>query len=134
MCYGDHLADVNISALVEYHRSHERLATVTTAPHMSQFGVITTDRDGRATAFREKPTLDGAISIGFFVLSPGVFDYLGGDDCIFERTPVQRLVEDGELMTFHHNGFHAPMDTYRDYDRLCGLWNDGTAPWKTWNS
>jgi len=95
---------------------------------------MTTNNEGLATSFHEKPTLEGAISIGFFVLNPSVLNYLGGDDCVFERAPLRQLVRDRQLMTFHHKGFHSPMDTYRDHDYLQGLWGSGAAPWKTWST
>ena len=88
--------------------------------------------DGKVRNSAEKPQADSWISAGFFVFNQTVFDYLGGEDCIFEQQPLQRLAADGQLMAFRHEGFFFAMDTYREYQMLNELWDSGQAPWKVW--
>jgi glucose-1-phosphate cytidylyltransferase len=130
--YGDGVADVNVRALVEFHRRHGRLATVTAVQPQSRFGVLDVGPDGAVTNFLEKPQLDGWVSAGFFVFNRRVFDYLGGDDCVLERAPLARLAAEHQLCAYPHRGFFFPMDTYRDYLQLNQLWDSGQAPWKVW--
>jgi len=127
--YGDGVADIDIKALVEYHHQHGRLATVTVVHPFSRFGNVALDDNSKVLNFVEKPQLDEWISAGFFVCNRHVFDYLQGDDCIFEREPLERLAHEGELMAYKHNGFFYAMDTYRDYKFLNELWDQGQAPW-----
>lgn len=131
--YGDGVADVDITRLVAAHRSGGKLATVTAVQPPGRFGALDL-RDGLVRGFQEKPQGDGGwINGGFFVLAPGVFDYLdGGVDLIWEREPLQRLAADGQLAPFFHNGFWQPMDTLRDRNLLEELWAGGKAPWKVW--
>ena len=129
--YGDGLADLNIPALLDFHQTHRRLATVTTVRPATRFGIVTLDDTGRATSFAEKPRLDGWISAGFMVFNRGVFDYLT-DDCVLEREPLERLASEGQLMAYRHDGFFYAMDTYREYKYLNDLWDSGNAPWKVW--
>lgn len=133
LTYGDGVSDVDISRLVEFHRSHGKIATVTTVPPVSRFGMVAlaTDHD-RVQSFNEKPKTDGWVSAGFFVLNRRVFDYLGDDDCIFEREPLERLAAAGELMAYRHGGFFYAMDTFREYQQLNELWSRGEAPWRVW--
>jgi glucose-1-phosphate cytidylyltransferase len=127
--YGDGLADIDIRALVAFHRRHGRLATVTVVRPPSRFGALQFDGD-RVQAFMEKPqTGEGWINGGFFVLEPGIFDYIEGDETLWEREPLERLAADGQLMAFHHAGFFQPMDTLREKQVLEGLWQSGKAPW-----
>ena len=132
LTYGDGVADIDIEALVRFHKSHGRLATMTTVRPVSRFGIV--DLKGNAVErFVEKPQLDAWVSAGFFVFEPGVFDYLSeGDDCVLEREPLERLARDGQLMAYRHDGFFFAMDTYREYQYLNGLWDSGTAPWQVW--
>jgi glucose-1-phosphate cytidylyltransferase len=130
--YGDGLADVDLPALIAFHKSHGRLATVTTVRPNSRFGIIELDREAAVKKFVEKPRLDGWASAGFFVLQPEVLDLCTGDDCVFEQEPLQTLAEQGQLMAFRHEGFFFAMDTYREYKYLNELWNSGNAPWKVW--
>ena len=132
MTYGDGLIDVNICDLVEFHKSHGKIATVTTVPPTSRFGMIDMADNDRVGAFNEKPKTDGWMSAGYFVLNREVFDYLGGDDCVFERTPLERLAQDGQLRAYRHEGFFYAMDTYREYQHLHELWGSGDAPWRAW--
>ncbi len=133
MTYGDGVADVDIPALLRFHRSHGRLATFTAVQRPSQFGVPTIEGD-RATRFAEKPAGESDwISGGFFVLEPGVFRYIEGDGTNFELESLNRLAADGELMAYRHRGFWQPMDTLRDVRKLNALWSEGKAAWKTWS-
>jgi glucose-1-phosphate cytidylyltransferase len=130
--YGDGVADIDIRSVLDFHRAHGRLATITTVHPFSRFGVLDIDRDGRVREFIEKPQLQGWASAGFFVFERKVFDYLGGDDCVLEREPLERLAAEGQLMAYRHGGFFYAMDTYREYEYLNDLWAKGEAPWKVW--
>jgi glucose-1-phosphate cytidylyltransferase len=130
--YGDGVSDVDISASIAYHRRHGKAATLTATYPPGRFGALDI-RDGRVHSFTEKPRGDGAlINGGFFVLSPKVLSYLEDDATVWEREPLQRLAEDGELMSYQHDGFWQPMDTLRDRVYLEELWASGKAPWKQW--
>jgi len=133
MTYGDGLADVDLNALLAFHKSHGRLATVTTVRPTSRFGIIELGPDSDVKKFVEKPRLDGWASVGYFVLQPEVLDLLTGDDCVFEQEPLQALAAQGQLMAFPHEGFFFAMDTYREYKYLNELWASGKAPWKVWD-
>jgi glucose-1-phosphate cytidylyltransferase len=134
MTYGDGLSNVDLCRLVEFHKSHGKLATVTAVRPPSRFGNLRI-ADGAVEEFAEKPQAEaGWINGGFFVLEPGVLDYVSGDDVAFEREPLERLARDGELMAFKHPGFFQPMDTLRERELLDSLWASGEAPWKTWGS
>ncbi len=133
LTYGDGLCDVNIRALVEFHKSHGKIATMTTVAPVWRFGIVEIGGGEQVTRFTEKPKSEGWINAGFFVLDRRVFDYLDSDEaCIFERGPMERLAADGQLMAFRHGGFFYAMDTYREYQHLNELWSRGTAPWKVW--
>ncbi len=132
LTYGDGLSDVNIAETLAFHRSHGRLATVTTVSPVSRFGMLQMGDQDRVVRFTEKPVSDGFMSAGYFVLSRGIFDYLGGDDCTFERGPLERLAADRQLMAYRHSGFFYAMDTYREYMHLEELWQTGAAPWRAW--
>lgn len=130
--YGDGLSNVDIAALLAFHKSHGRLATVTAVRPPSRFGGLVLE-GGAVREFSEKPqTGEGWINGGFFVFERGVFDYLAGDTTILEREPLERLAADGQLMAFEHTGFWQPMDTLREKQLLETLWSSGNAPWKTW--
>jgi glucose-1-phosphate cytidylyltransferase len=129
--YGDGLANVDLGALLRFHRSHGRAATLTAARPRSSFGIVRVGDEGRVTAFEEKPVVPDWVNGGFFVFSRRVFEYLD-EDSTLEREPFERLVADGELMAFPHHGFWACMDTYKDNLRLNELWEHGAAPWKAW--
>jgi glucose-1-phosphate cytidylyltransferase len=125
--YGDGLSDVDLRALLAFHRAHGRLATVTAVRPPARFGGLRIAED-RVEEFSEKPQA-GWINGGYFVFEPGVFDYLRGDDTILEREPLERLARDGQLMAYRHDGFFQPMDTLRERDLLESLWQAGAAPW-----
>jgi glucose-1-phosphate cytidylyltransferase len=130
--YGDGVADLDIRALLAFHKSHGKLATVTTVRSVSRFGVLAVDDDGKVLDFAEKPQLENWASAGFFVFRRPVLDYLTGDSCVLERQPLERLTSEGQLMAFRHEGFFYAMDTYREYEQLNSLWSTGQAPWKVW--
>ena len=132
MTYGDGLGDVDITALVGFHRDHGRLATVTAVKPPGRFGALDLDGD-RVTGFAEKPPgNDGLINGGFFVLHPSCLDLVEGDDTRWEDKPLETLAGQGELRAYHHTGFWQPMDTVRERDLLSDLWESGRAPWKVW--
>jgi glucose-1-phosphate cytidylyltransferase len=132
LTYGDGVADVDIGRLLSFHRSHGRLATVTSVRPPARFGEICFDGDFVAR-FAEKPQIgEGWINGGFFILEPGVAEYIDGDDTLFEQEPMERLAADGQLVAYRHDGFWQCMDTLRDVELLDGMWARGAAPWKVW--
>lgn len=130
--YGDGVSDVDISALVAFHKEQKVQATLTATLPPGRFGAL--DMQGhKVHSFKEKPKGDGGmINGGFFVLSPQVIELIDGDDCIWERAPLETLAERGQLAAYQHHGFWQPMDTLRDKTYLEELWQGGKAPWKTW--
>ena len=133
LTWGDGLADVDITRLLDFHYSHGRLATVTAVRPPARFGRL--DLVGeQVVRFTEKPQLEaGWINGAFFVLEPGVMDYIDGDSTHWEREPLERLAADGQLMAYRHDSFWQCMDTLRDRRRLEQLWEDGRAPWRVWD-
>jgi glucose-1-phosphate cytidylyltransferase len=132
LTYGDGVADVDLDALLAFHRAHGKLATVTAVRPPARFGGIAFDGD-LVAEFIEKPQIgEGWINGGFFILEPGVIDYVDGDTSIWEREPLERLAQDGQLVAFRHEGFWQCMDTLRDKRLLEALWQSGEAPWKAW--
>jgi glucose-1-phosphate cytidylyltransferase len=130
--YGDGVSSVDITSLIEFHKSHGKSATLTATFPPGRFGALDIT-DNQVKRFMEKPKGDGGmINGGFFVLSPRVLDYLENDATVWEQQPLQRLATNGELMAFEHHGFWQPMDTLRDKTYLEELWASGNAPWKTW--
>lgn len=130
--YGDGLGNVDVSALLQFHRRQGTLATVTAVQPPGRFGAVNVS-EGKITSFLEKPQGDsGWISGGFFVLSPEVMEYVEGDETVWEREPLERLADEGNLSAFLHRGFWHPMDTLRDKAHLEKLWAAGDAPWKVW--
>jgi len=134
MTYGDGVANVNIKDLVAFHRSHGKLATVTAVRPPSRFGELSLVGD-QVEAFVEKPQIGaGWINGGFFVFEAGALEYIEGDDTVFERGPLARLAEDGQLVAYRHDGFWQGVDTLRDIRLLQQLWDQGNAPWKVWEA
>ncbi|MBE6531624.1 MAG: glucose-1-phosphate cytidylyltransferase [Ruminococcaceae bacterium] len=134
MTYGDGVSDIDLNALEAFHRSHGKLATMTVVNASQRFGVINMTPGGQITSFREKKNIDGIpINGGYMVLDPRVLDYIDGDSTIFEKEPLERLVGDGQLMAYRHDGFWQCMDTMRDKEELELIWNSGKAPWKKWD-
>lgn len=134
LTYGDGVCDVDIGKLVDFHKEHGKLATLTSVLLEQQKGVLDIGGDNAVRSFREKSRTDGApINAGFMVLQPEVFNYIEGDQTILEREPLQRLAENGQLMSYSHTGYWQCMDTKREMDMLEKLWATGHAPWKVWN-
>ena len=132
LTYGDGVADVNVKDLLSFHRSHDKIATVTAVRPAGRFGVMEFDGD-KVVEFREKPQVgQGWINGGFFVFEPEVFDYLSGDQTVLEGQPMENLARDGQLMAFKHAGFWHCMDTPRDRDELSEMWKNNRAQWKVW--
>ena len=131
LTYGDGLSNVNLHELCEWHRQSGKTATLTGVNPTSPFGVIQT-QGGVVTSFKEKPVLEDIINGGYMVLNRRVFGYIPEEDCAFEQEPLHRLAQDGELTVFRHKGFWTPVDTYKDVERVNGLWSTGEAPWKLW--
>jgi glucose-1-phosphate cytidylyltransferase len=130
--YGDGIADVDLSALLAFHESHGKLATMTAVQPLSRFGVLDLDDEGAVTQFKEKPQVEGWINIGYFIFEPAVFDYIDGDESVLEAEPLHRLAADNQIAAYKHSGFWQPMDTYRESVMLNELWAEG-APWKIWD-
>lgn len=133
LTYGDGVSDINISELVEYHKSTKNAITVTACQPAGRFGALLVDGT-QVTDFLEKPKGDGAwINAGFFVCQPEVFDYIrDGDSTVFEQSPMQKLAKDGKMGAYKHYGFWKPMDTLRDKNELEKMWQSGTALWQVW--
>ncbi len=133
LTWGDGVSDVDLGALLAFHRAHGKLATLTTVRPPARFGHIEFIGD-QVTTFTEKPqTAEGWINGAFFVLEPEVFDYIEGDDTQWEKEPLERLAADGQLMAYRHTSFWQCMDTIRDKLLLEKLWQESNAPWKTWS-
>ena len=133
MTYGDGVCDVDIAKLVGYHNSHGKIATLTAVMQEQQKGVLDIGGDNAVHSFREKDASDGApINAGYMVLKPEIFDFIEGDETVFERTTLEVVAAKGELMSYMHHGFWQCMDNRREMDLLEKLWNTGRAPWKKW--
>lgn len=133
LTYGDGLSNVDLKSLVEFHKSHGKIGTITTVNIGQAKGVMTIDADGVVQSFREKSEADGSIiNGGFMVMSSKIFDYLEDDETVFEQEPLMRLVKEKELMSFYHDGFWQCMDTQREKQKLESLWEEKKAPWKIW--
>ncbi|MBN1417177.1 MAG: glucose-1-phosphate cytidylyltransferase [Planctomycetes bacterium] len=132
LTWGDGVSDVNLRDLLAFHRSHGKFATVTAVHPPARYGMLELDGD-RVASFAEKPQLkEGWINGAFFVLEPGIIDYIDGDQTQWEREPMERLARDGQLMAYRHTGFWQCMDTLREKRILEDLWESGRAPWKVW--
>jgi glucose-1-phosphate cytidylyltransferase len=129
--YGDGLADIDIKSLIEFHKSHGKIATVTTVRPTSRFGALEIDAKSQVKNFAEKPRAEQWINGGFFIFEPKIFDYLDAE-CVLEQKPLETLALEGQLMAYQHNGFWQPMDTYRETQELNQLWDKSAAPWKNW--
>ena len=133
MTYGDGLSDVKLDKLLEFHKEHGKIATLTTVNIGQAKGILTVEEDGLIKSFREKSENDGAIiNGGFMILNREVFDYIKDDTTVFEQEPLRNLVRDRELMAFYHKGFWQCMDTQREKNKLEELWNSGKAAWRIW--
>lgn len=134
LTYGDGVSNINIAELEKFHRSHGKIATMSSYNVGQQFGVLDIDSNGFVTGFREKQEMDGSlINIGFMVCNPEIMDYIDGDETVFEKKPLETLAKNNELVSCPHGGFWQCMDTVRDLNKLQGLWERNEAPWKVWN-
>ena len=134
MTYGDGVCDVNIQNLLEFHKQHGKLATLTAVTLAQDKGVLDIAEDSSVHAFREKQSEDSTpINAGYMVLEPGVFDLITGDECVFEKGPLVNLAQENQLMSYMHRGFWQCMDTIREKNLLEKYWNSGKAPWKKWS-
>lgn len=133
LTYGDGLSDVDLKKLLDFHRRSGKIGTITTVNIGQAKGILTMDHGGEIRSFREKSENDGAIiNGGFMVMSPKVFDYIEGDETVFEKEPLQSLVSENELMGYYHEGFWQCMDTQREKKKLEDLWQSNKAPWRIW--
>ena len=130
LTYGDGVSDIDIDALLDFHRSHGKMVTMSAVRPVARFGELDIV-DGHVTSFKEKPQLhQGWINGGYFVVQPEFFDLIDGDDIMMEREPLEKATQMGELMAYKHQGFWQCMDTKRDHEMLEKLWSDNKAPWK----
>lgn len=133
--YGDGLSNVDLDALLAFHKSHGKIATVTSVRTISRFGIIKTAQDGLVESFAEKPDTSSWINAGFFVFEPSIFRYVKNDlSQVLEKQVMEQLTADGQLMAYKHDDFFYAMDTYREYLHLNELWNGGNAPWAHWKN
>lgn len=133
LTYGDGVGSVDIAELLKFHKRHNKYATVTAVQPSGRFGALNVDENNSILSFQEKPKGDGAwINGGFFVLEPQIFNYINGDETLWERQPLEGLAKDGQLVAYKFTGFWQPMDTLRDKNHLEDLWKSGNAPWKVW--
>ena len=133
LTYGDGVADIDIKKLVEFHKSHGKIATLTAVTIGQRFGVLGIDENNSINSFREKSDNDGSrINAGYMVLEPKIFDYIEGDDTVFEKGPLESVAAAGELKAYKHDGFCQCMDTQREMKQLEEMWKSGNAPWKVW--
>ena len=134
LTYGDGVSNVDIPALLDFHKKHGKIATLTSIQLTARFGVLNIGENSQITEFREKTQQDGGcINGGFMVLNPEIFDFIEGDDTVFEKYPLEHCAKMGELMAYPHDGFWQCMDTLRDKQKLEKLWASGEAPWKGWD-
>ena len=133
LTYGDGLSDLDINKTIDFHNSKNASITMTAIQPPGRYGALEINKDKSISKFMEKPKGDGSwMNGGFFVCQPEVFDYIDGDQTIFEQEPLMNLAKDKKLFAYHHEGFWACMDTLRDKQMLCDLWDSGKAPWKVW--
>ena len=129
--YGDGLADIDVTALTNFHVAHGKTATVTAVRPATRFGAMQIDEDNTVNEFAEKPRAEKWVNGGYFIFEPGIFNYLDSQ-CTLEAKPLESLSKKGELKAFHHEGFWQPMDTFRESQELNELWSTDKAPWKIW--
>lgn len=135
LTYGDGVSNINLDKLLEFHKKHKKMVTMSAYNAGQRFGVLDIDGEGRINEFREKTKGDGnLINIGFMVCNPEIFEYIEGDDTVLEKQSLRKLAKTGELMAFKHEGFWQCMDTVREKELLERMWADGTAPWKVWGT
>jgi glucose-1-phosphate cytidylyltransferase len=133
LTYGDGVCDVNINQLVDYHKKHGKIASITAVQPGGRFGMLDIDENEHINCFKEKSKEDGGwINAGFMVLNPEIFDYISGDSTVFEKEPLETVAAEGQLKAYRHHGFWQCMDTLRDKELLEKLWASNNAPWKVW--
>ena len=133
LTYGDGVADVNLHKVIDFHKRHGKLITMTSVQPAGRFGALDIDESYRVSNFIEKPKGEGKwINGGFFVCDPKILDYIADDSTVFEKEPLEKLAKEGELFTFKHHGFWQCMDTLRDKNYLNELWDADKAPWRNW--
>lgn len=133
LTYGDGVSDVDIAKLLEFHKQHGKYCTMTATNAGQRFGILEMDESQQVEGFREKSNADGSmVNAGFMVCEPNVFDYIEGDQTVFEKGPLENLSRDGQLMAYKHKGFWQCMDNSREKEKLEELWESGEAPWKVW--
>lgn len=133
LTYGDGVADININTLVDFHKANKKYCTVTAVQPSGRFGLLNINEQHQVNSFFEKPKGDGSwINGGYFVCEPQVFDFIDGDDTIWEKNPMEKIAMKGEMCAFKHQGFWRPMDTLKDKMDLNEMWNENNAPWKQW--
>jgi glucose-1-phosphate cytidylyltransferase len=134
LTYGDGLSNVNINKLIHFHKNNQKLVTVTAIQPQGRFGIIDINKKNKVTNFKEKPKGDNNwINGGFFVLKPGIFNFLENESSVWEKKPLTEMTKRNQVVAFKHNGFWHAMDTVRDKILLDNLWDQGKAPWKIWN-
>jgi glucose-1-phosphate cytidylyltransferase len=134
LTYGDGVADIDLNRLLDFHKSHGKDATITAINVSQRFGVLDISENGKINAFREKNDVDGeVVNGGFMVFNKKIFEYIKDDSTVLEKTPLESLSKEGNLMAYRHTGFWMCMDTQRDHMMLEKMWADGNAPWKKWN-
>ncbi|NBN99109.1 MAG: glucose-1-phosphate cytidylyltransferase [Flavobacteriia bacterium] len=134
LTYGDGLSNINIKKLIHFHKNNRKLVTVTAIQPQGRFGIIDINKKNKVTNFKEKPKGDNNwINGGFFVLKPGIFDFLENDSSVWEQKPLTEMTKRNQVVAFKHSGFWHAMDTVRDKILLDNLWDQGKAPWKIWN-
>ena len=132
LTYGDGVSDVDVTKLIEFHKAHGKLATLTAVHPVGRFGVLDLKKDEIRSFGEKTESQTDWINGGYMVIDPKVIDYIEGDETTFEKEPLERLASEGQLMAFKHNGFWQCMDTLRDKQKLEALWESGKAPWKSW--
>lgn len=133
LTYGDAVSNVDYKKLLDFHNTQKTIGTITAISVDQRFGVLELNENGKIESFREKSQTDGSsINGGFMVMEPKIFDYLEGDNTVFEKEPLNNLASEGQLSAYRHEGFWQCMDTKREHDKLETMWKDGTAPWKVW--
>ncbi len=134
LTYGDGVSDIDMNKLLAFHKEHGKIATITAVSLEQRFGVLDIAGDASVVSFREKKMADSnRINVGYMVLEPDIFDYIEGDETVFEQEPLERLAAEKQIAAYKYNGFWQCMDTKREMDKLNSMWNAGKAPWKVWN-
>jgi glucose-1-phosphate cytidylyltransferase len=132
MCtYGDGVANIDVKKLLDFHKSHGKIATISTVRPETRFGVLDINPDNSVKSFREKPQSDNWVNAGYFVFEEKIFDYLT-ERSVLENEPFSQLAKDNQMHAFRHEGFWQPMDTYREFKLLNDLWDSNKAPWRVW--